>query len=295
MDVVLASCLHLPEPDFDSVPLERAIADRGLSVEVRGWDDPAARWDDARIVALRATWNYPEHPRAFAGWVAGVSKQTTLLNDPDVVRWNVHKRYLLDLEAAGVPTTPTEVLPAGASDSLRDVLLRRGWDDVVVKPAISAASFKTMHVTPRRAAEGEAHLRSLLAERDVLIQPYLRSVEGHGERALVWVDGQLTHSVRKTPRWDGEDESVSTEAMPISKEERAVAEQAVEAALRHGDLLYARIDVAPGPDGTPVVMELELIEPSLFFPQGPAALTRYVDALERRLRATRMADASTPS
>lgn len=284
MDVVLASCLHLPEPDFDSEPLERAIEARGMTVDVRGWDDPGARWDDARIVALRATWNYPEHPRAFAGWVAGVSKQTTLLNGPDVVRWNVHKKYLLDLEAAGVPTTPTEVLPHGAADTLAEVLERRHWTDVVVKPAVSAASFKTMHVTPERHAEGEAHLRSLLARRDVLIQPYLESVEGHGERALVWVDGELTHSVRKTPRWDGEDESVSTEAMPISDAEAAVAHRAVEAAQRHGDLLYARIDVAPDSDGTPVVMELELIEPSLFFPQGPAALTRYVDALERRLR-----------
>ncbi len=255
----------------------------GATVAVRGWDDPAARWDDAALVLLRSTWNYPEHPEAFAAWIDAVGLQTTLVNPPAVVRWNLHKRYLLDLQAAGVPTTPTEVLERGGTDTLAQVRARRGWSDVVVKPAISAASFRTLRVRPGDTALGEAHLAALLAERDVLIQPYLESVEGHGERALVWIDGALTHAIRKNPRWDGEDESVTATSVPISAEEEALAHAAVAVAQRHGALLYARIDVAPGPAGPPVVMELELIEPSLFFPQGPAGLRRYVSAVLRRL------------
>ncbi len=283
MDVVLASCLDLPEPDLDAAPLLAALRAAGVQACVRGWDDPDARWDDARLVVLRATWNYPEHADAFAAWIAQVGSCTMLLNGPEVVRWNLHKRYLVELADAGVPTTPTVVLERGSTERLEAVRERHGWDDVVVKPAISAASFRTLRVGRDNRVAGQAHLALLLAERDVLVQPYLTSVEGHGERALVWIDGQLTHAIRKSPRWDGEDESVSTTAVPISPAEEALAHAAVAVARERGDLLYARIDMAPGPQGHPVVMELELIEPSLFFPQGPHGLVRYVDAVVARL------------
>ncbi len=283
MDVVLASCLDLPEPDLDAAPLLAALRSAGVQASVRGWDDPEARWADARLVVLRSTWNYPEHAAAFAAWIEEVGSCTTLLNGPEVVRWNLHKRYLVELSGAGVPTTPTVVLERGSTESLAAVQARRGWDDVVVKPAISAASFRTLRVGPGDQLAGQSHLADLLVERDVLVQPYLSSVEGHGERALVWIDGQLTHAIRKTPRWDGEDESVSTAAVPISPAEEALAHAAVAVAKQRGDLLYARIDMAPGPQGHPVVMELELIEPSLFFPQGPHGLQRYVAAVVARL------------
>jgi hypothetical protein len=116
--------------------------------------------------------------------------------------------------------------------------------------------------------------------RTCLVQPYLPGVKGYGERSLVFVDGELTHAVRKAPRFGGQDESVSA-ALPISASERALALRAVAAAP--GALLYARADVAPGPDGAPVLMELELIEPSLFFDRSRAALDRFVAAVLARL------------
>lgn len=283
MDVVLASCVDLPEPDLDQAPIEAALRAAGLSVETRGWDDPSARWDDAACVVLRATWNYPWMPERFDRWIAATSSVTQLLNPAAVVRWNVHKRYLLDLEAAGLPVTPTAVLEAGSQVTLAQVLAERGWDDVVVKPAVSAGSFRTLRVRPQDGDVGQEHLADLLADRDVLVQPYLSAVEGHGERALIWIDGEVTHAVRKSPRWQGEDESVSPEAVSISAAEEALAHQAVAAVADRGDLLYARIDMTPGPEGSPVLMELELIEPSLFFPQAPQALSRMAEALARRI------------
>src|SRR5262249_55577206 len=150
---------------------------------------------------------------------------------------------------------PTRLLRRGERASLREAAGE--WDTVVVKPAISAASLHTLR-GDRNDAEGDAHLQALLADRDVLVQPYLRSGEGVGERALVCIDGRLSHAVRKQPRFAAEDESVS-EALPIDEAERRLAEDALSTA--GAPLLYARVDVARGEDGRPLIMELELIEP----------------------------------
>ncbi len=291
VDVVLASCARLPEPDHDQQPTEEALRAAGLGVQTRPWDGDA-RFDDARCTVLRATWNYPWKAEAFRRWLDRVEPVTRLLNPAPLVRWNLHKRYLLDLIAAGVPTTPTEVLQRGAQVRLADLCADRGWDEVVVKPAVSAGSFRTLRVGQGNRQQGEEHLASLLEERDVLVQPYLRSVETYGERALIWIDDGLSHAVRKSPRWQGQDEEVSQEAVPIAPEEAALADRALEVVRRFGvpgaggctaAPLQARVDVAPGPDGAPVVMELELIEPSLFFPQAPGALDRFVRGVRRRL------------
>ncbi len=282
MDVALVSCVELPEPDPDAAPLAEALAAAGIHAQVLAWDDEAADWSRARLTVLRSAWNYPLRPEAFAAWAEHAASVSTLWNPLHVVRWNLHKRYLLELERRGVPVAPTCLVPRGSDRALRAVLAERGWDDVVVKPAVSAASFRTLRAGPADLDAAEAHLREVAAERDVLIQPYLASVEDHGERALVWIDGELTHAVRKTPRFAGQDESVSEQAVPISPPEAALARRVVAAV--EGPLLYARVDVAPGPDGDPVVMELELMEPSLFFVQCPAALSRYVAALRRLLR-----------
>jgi O-ureido-D-serine cyclo-ligase len=134
-------------------------------------------------------------------------------------------------------------------------------------------------------AAGEAHLCALAAERDVLVQQYLPSVEDHGERALIWIDGAFTHAIRKTPRFEGDAESVSPVAVDISSAEAELAERAMATTMATVDspLLYGRVDVAPGPHGQPVLMELELIEPSLYFLQSHHALERFLAGICRRL------------
>jgi hypothetical protein len=281
MDIALASCRTLPEPDPDAAPLGQALAAAGLEAEVLAWDHPRANWSKARMTVLRSTWNYPLHLDAFLNWAESVARVSALWNPLPIVRWNSHKRYMLDLEANGIRTAPTVFLSRGSVADLGAVLAERGWEEVVVKPAVSAASFRTLRIAPGNLDVGKAHLGTLLADGDVLVQQYLSSVEGYGERALIWIDGELTHAVRKSPRFAGEDESVSTAAVDISPDEAALARRVLNAV--DGELLYGRVDVAPGPDGEPVVMELELIEPSLFFPQCPPALDRFVAGIQRRL------------
>jgi len=281
MDVALVSCVDLPEPDPDAAPLGAALEAAGIRTEVRAWDDPRVDWSAARLTVLRSSWNYPHHADAFLAWAASTAAVSELWNPLPVVRWNLHKRYLLDLERRGIPVTPTVWLRRGAHESLAALIERRGWTSVVVKPAVSAASFRTLRVDASNLESGEAHLAALVAERDALVQQYLPSVESHGERALIWIDGELTHAVRKSPRFAGEDEAVSEQAVDISREEATLAGRAL--ATVDEPILYGRVDVAPGPEGTPVVMELELIEPSLFFSQCPPALDRFVAAIRVRL------------
>jgi glutathione synthase/RimK-type ligase-like ATP-grasp enzyme len=245
------------------------------------WDDPGADWSRARLTVLRSTWNYPRHPEAFLAWAAAAASCSTLWNPLPVVRWNAHKSYLLDLERRGLPVVPTALVRRGSPESSLAIAGDRGWHDVVIKPAVSAASFRTRRFGPGEHAAAEAHLRGIVAERDALVQEYLPGVEDRGERALVWIDGELTHAVRKSPRFAGESEAVSEGAVEMTPAETQLAHDAVAAA--GGPLLYARADIAPGRDGRPVLMELELIEPSLFFAQAPRALERFVQAIRRRL------------
>jgi hypothetical protein len=273
----------LPEADADLAPLLTALRAAGLTADVLAWDDPAADFASARLTLLRSTWNYAEHPAEFLAWIDRVAARSALWNRPSTVHWNAHKSYLLDLEARGIPVVPTHLVRRGERTTLADLTRDRGWSEVVVKPAISGGSRATIRVSPDALERGEAHLRSLVVREDVLVQPYLASVEGHGERAIVWIDGEPTHAVRKAPRFLGDAESVSA-AVAIEPDEADLARRAVAAAP--GPLLYARIDMARDAAGAPRVMELELIEPSLFFPKAPAALDRYVTAVKKRLLAS---------
>jgi glutathione synthase/RimK-type ligase-like ATP-grasp enzyme len=280
LDIALASCVHLPDPDPDEAPLLRALRSAGLAAESLAWDSPRSDFGRARATVLRATWNYPERPADFLSWVERTAACSRLLNAPEVVRWNHHKGYLLELEERGVPIVPTRVVKRGDTTALADIARERKWDDVVVKPAIGAGSRGTLRVTEGAMQRDDVHLRVLVDRGDALVQPYMRSVEEYGERALVWIDGELTHAVRKARRFLGDRERVS-QAVPIAPDEAELAQRAIEAAP--GPLLYARVDIVRDEHANPRLMELELIEPSLFFPQSAEALARYVRALSREL------------
>lgn len=285
VDVALATALELDEPDLDLAPLGEALAEAGLSSRVLAWDDPDADFGSAAVTVLRSTWNYPLVTREFLAWVEATAQCSALWNPPAIVRWNAHKGYLLELAGKGVPIVPTELVVRGSKPGLAKITGERGWENVVVKPAVSASSRGTLAFTHAELALGEAHLARLADVGDVLVQQYLSSVEGYGERALIWIDGELTHAVRKSPRFQGDCESTSIEAVPITAAERTLAARALSAATKIVDeeLLYARIDVAPGDRGAPVLMELELVEPSLYLSRSEAALDGLVRAIALRV------------
>jgi glutathione synthase/RimK-type ligase-like ATP-grasp enzyme len=279
IDVALASCTTLPEPDPDEAPLLRALRERGVRAEVLAWDDPNARFDRARLTVIRATWNYHRAPEAFARWVAAVSAQTALVNGPEVVLWNMHKRYLLELSARGIPALPTELAARQTGCSLARLLDERGFRELVIKPAIAAGSRGAKRFAASELAAAQLYLDAITASEDALVQPYVPEIAQRGERSLVWIDGQITHALRKAPRFDGQDESI-TVALDITAEERALAQRAIEAVGK--PLFYARVDLVTLSAG-PMLMELELIEPSLYFEASPLALERFASGVVARL------------
>jgi len=277
MKLRIATCRPLPEPDPDEDLLIAALAAAGIEATMCDWRD-ASRWQASEPTVVRSTWDYIHHLDGFRDWVVRAAATGPLWNPADVMLDNLDKRYLLDLAARGVPVVPTLLIERGRSADIAALAAARGWREVVIKPAVGAGSFET-HRAVADTPEAVAICRRLVADRDVLVQPYMSSVDGYGERALVWIDGAFTHAVRKTPRFAADSEQVS-EALPITAAERALGEAAL--APVRDRLLYARVDVAPGPTGDPLVMELELVEPSLFLLQSPPALERLVAGIRRR-------------
>lgn len=272
MKLRVATCMTLPEIDVDEAPLAISLAAAGMDPQLLAWDDPTVDWDLPVPTILRSTWNYALDVTGFLAWVDRVAAVAPLWNPPDVVRGNVHKRYLVELAARGVGVVPTTVVERGETFVLPA-------EKLVIKPEVGAGSLGARVFEPGDPA-ASAHLAALTAHGAALVQPYLTSVEGYGERSLVWIDGELSHAIRKTPRFAGDDEKVDG-PYPIAADERALAEAALGPIADR--ILYGRVDMARDATNRPVVMELELVEPSLFFVKQPGAADRFVAALCKRM------------
>jgi hypothetical protein len=274
--VAMVTCRALPEPDPDEGVLQEALRRAGLAATLAAWDDPGVDWSGFDLAVLRSCWDYHHRPEAFAAWVDRAAGLTRFLNPAPVVRWNLHKGYLKDLQAAGVAIVPTAFVGRGAEPDVPGLLRARGWDDVVIKPCVSAGSARTRRFAADSLPQAGAFLRSITHTGDAMIQPFIPSVTDGGERSAVWIHGRATHAIIKHARFEGQHERVS-EALPVLEAERALLHAA--APLMGEGCLYARLDTMRDRDGSLLVSELELIEPSLFLLQSPEALTAFVQGV----------------
>lgn len=285
--VALATCAELPHGDADESRLAAALEEAGVSASWQVWDAAGTDWAEYDAVVVRSTWDYQRRREQFLRWAAAVP---ALLNPFDVLAWNTDKRYLAELAREGIAVIETDFLEPGGVASLPDA------GEIVVKPSVSAGSKDTARFSLSDDSERDRADR-LIAEihaggRTAMLQPYLGAVDEMGETALVYLDGALSHAVRKGPllkQGEGPTQSFfapETIAPRVPSEaERALGERVTEAVRRRfGPLLYARVDVVPGDDAGPVVLEVELTEPSLFFGHADGALQRFAAALTSHVR-----------
>ena len=273
-------------------PLAEALARRGGEVSRPCWDDPEVEWGDADLVLVRTTWDYAQRRDEFLAWVECVGGCTEVLNPPQVLRWNTHKGYLLELEERGAPVVPTAWLGRGDRVEIAEVLRARGWKRAVAKPAIGVGGRGLVRVEADRPQEHDEALRALLDAGDVLVQPYLEAVEERGELSVVVVNGEVSHAVRKRPR-PGEyrvqqERGATHERVEVDADTAALARWVVEATGHQ--LLLARVDLIEDEMGALQLVELEATEPDLYLHLASDGVERIADALLRRRAATQGRD-----
>lgn len=279
--IALATSAEFPDLDEDGPVLRAALAGRGMTAEPAVWTDGRVDWSSYDLVVVRSTWDYAPRRDEFLAWADRVGAVTHLVNAPDVLRWNTDKTYLRDLAAAGLPVVDTAWLEPGDEVVLPDD------GEYVVKPAVSAGSKDTnRYLAAEHGDRAARHARDLLAAgRAVMVQPYLPEVDTYGETALLFFAGEFSHAVRKGPLLQPVMDFVAgpfqaekiTPRVPTDAE-RDVAERVLDA-LRfdRNALAYARVDLVPGADSTPTLLELELTEPSMFLVHDEAGGRRAAD------------------
>ena len=288
--------------DEDLPPLVAALQALGAEVDTPSWDDPAIDWSRYDASVIRSTWDYADRIDEFLGWAERVDARTRLCNPPAVLRWNTDKHYLRDLARAGVPVVPTRfVEPGEAPGDVLASFLRGGtdalsvgcvdrFDEFVVKPAVGAGSRDAARYRWEEVLRATNHLARLLeAGRSVLLQPYLPRVDEVGETALIHVDGRFSHAFRKAAllRLGGGLVTGLFAPEEISARQPGADELAVSAAacavIVGGPTLYARVDLIRDGEGRPVVLELELAEPSLYFKFSAGSAERFARAILERI------------
>ena len=260
-----------------------ALQATGVIVDVVDWDDPEVDWSRFERVVLRSAWDYPQRLTEFLAWLEKVDAVSEVVNPPAMVRWSLDKQYLADLAGAGVPITPTVFVRPGTAVTFPD-------GDFVIKPAVGAGSRDVATYGVDQQELARAHVARLHASGQVvLVQPFLHSITTEGEWPMVFFDGQFSHAASKqvaVPRGEVIDDLFAPET---NTEHTATAEQieaardALDAVSRLlGTPTYARVDLVRNDAGRFCVLEVELIEPSLFLPfTDPAAAATFAAALVR--------------
>jgi glutathione synthase/RimK-type ligase-like ATP-grasp enzyme len=287
--IALVTYADQPAITADDGLLAAALEARGARVLPAVWSDASVDWTSFDAIVVRSCWDYFLRPAEFLGWVDRLETSgARVFNEPRLLRWNAEKTYLRDLEMRGVPVIPTRWVDAGAPASLGDIRRGTGWSELVVKPAISGGAHQTWRASPGDEVSDDARLGAMAANITVMVQPLVDVVAEEGEWSLVFVAGAFSHAVLKRPRsgdfrvqieHGGTFEAVTPTAHVIEQ-----AEAAVRAAPTSSmPPLYARVDGCIV-DGELLLMELELLEPALFFGTCEGAADRLADAVLARVR-----------
>lgn len=261
--------------------ITQALEDLGLKVHCTAWDDAEFDWSQTRAVVFRTIWDYFERYDEFSAWLEIVKTKTQLVNSYDLIQWNIDKHYLEDLQNKGVAIVPTEYVDTGSYRSIAEVCLERDWQDVVIKPAIAGGAFHTHKVLEFERADYEEVFENLVAERDMLIQPFVPTISSRGEASLMVFNGKFTHAILKKPKqgdyrvqddWGG-----TVHPYSPTQEEITFAEDCFKACSTMP--AYGRADILWGKNGDILLGELEIVEPELWIRNDPASARQFAQGV----------------
>lgn len=281
--IAFATCSTYPGLAEDDRSLAAALSASGHRVEAAAWDDPAIDWTRYDTVIIRSTWNYHLHPQAFLAWLSRLKGlQLRIVNPVDILEWNMNKEYLAGLQQMDIPLPETLFLEAGATPDLDTIFQQTGWSRAVIKPCISATAYNTWTSQPDAATKDTEKLTRLLSTGNYIIQEFMEEVETDGEYSLIYFGQQYSHAVKKTvkkgdfrvqERYGGQSLPARPEPS-IIRQATAILDKTVpfDTSPR---LLYARVDGVMR-KGIFTLMELELVEPSLFINNNPLAIQQFV-------------------
>jgi len=285
----------LLEHEFDLEPLLAEFARRGIPAEAPVWHDPSVDWNAFDLIVMRSPWDYSLRTAEFLAWLDSLPADR-VLNPPALIRWNLDKRYLLDLEALGVSIVPTTI--ASSLAEVREAAERIGGR-IVTKPNIGAGSWGA-HITHADDPRLPEYVSEVLgAGKLVLVEPEVPEITAGGEHGLLFFDGEYSHAITKGSILaedggyvGGEYSEDITPVTPTDAEvelawrcSRAIAtlaEQRCWALGPNTTPLYARFDIVTG-SGGPMLIEAELFEPSYFVETAPGSVERVVAAMVGRV------------
>lgn len=286
--IAFVTCAKYPDLHPSDDQLRAELTRRGWTLQPAVWTDPDFDWTTPNAILIRSPWDYYEQPDAFRQWLERMeAQQVRLWNPAALVRWNLNKTYLRALNhTAGIPILPTHWF-ATTDDpaTLPAVLQQLGWDEVVLKPAVSAGAYRTYRFSASDAAAMVPALAEILHGSEALVQPFAPEIVRVGEYSLFFFGGRFSHAVLKSPKagdyrvqpqYDSHVQGI------VPTPDHLWQAQAVVDAIPH-PWLYARVDgiLRTQPDGSQqhLLMELEVIEPHLFLDFADGAVHQFVDAL----------------
>lgn len=289
MKVYFVTCDEIPEGIEDDQYLSKRLEERGYTVETKVWKDPSVVWAEADVVILRTTWDYHRHLDAFLHWAEQVEQVTMLVHPHRLVRWNASKRYLLELQQAGVSIIPSHITNDLHQAEQYSRKLLHDYNQIILKPTVSGSAELTFLVDSTTQSVEES-LKKILTQSEVIIQPFIQSVQVDGEVSLMFVSinhkPYFTHAIIKNAKIGDfrvqTDYGGSVQSFEASQDLQNFALN-VLSKLTY-PFLYARVDIIDWKT-SPTLGELELIEPEMFFRMSPThSVNLFVDALEAWMR-----------
>ncbi|MCC5926447.1 MAG: hypothetical protein JJU41_07785 [Bacteroidetes bacterium] len=273
----LANMLH------DDALLSQALLRHGITSERVDWAKKNVDWSNYDLAVFRTTWDYYERMDEFVPWLDNIQKHTRLCNVAEIIRWNMDKHYLVDLQKKGIPVVPFHLLEKGEDVNLGAILEQYGWREAVIKPCVSGGARLTYRFNARNAREIQSCIEPWLTAEAFLVQPFVPSVQTLGEDSLMVFGGEYTHAVRKTPKTGDfrvqDDHGGTVRTSTPEPEQIDLAVRSMAAC--NPSPVYGRTDMVRMENGTWAVMELELLEPELWLRYHPESAQAFAGSLAK--------------